>query len=93
SATTGVTSMPELASASRRLGNRYRDQKLARCRQLLGRSPSETAAAQPSPDYRDRYQQLTGSSLWECPICHQGRMLVVEILAGVGRRPATVDTS
>jgi hypothetical protein len=75
------------------LGNRHRQQKLARCRQLLGMSPSETPAAGPSPDYRDRYQQLTGSSLWECPICHQGRLRVVEILAAVHRRPAITDTS
>jgi hypothetical protein len=75
------------------LGNRHRQQKLAHCRQLLGLSPSETPAAEPSRDYRDRYQQLTGSSLWECPVCRQGRMRVVEILAGVGRRPATADTS
>jgi hypothetical protein len=77
----------------RLLGNRYREQKLARCRQLLGRSPSEAPAAEPPPDYRDRYQQLTGSCLWECPICHQGRMRVVEILAGIDGRPAITDTS
>ncbi len=75
------------------LGNRYRGRKLARCRQLLGRSPSDNPAVGPSQDYRHRYQQITGSSLWECPICHQGRMLVVEILAGVGWRPAIVHTS
>jgi hypothetical protein len=75
------------------LGNRHRQQKLARCRQLLGMSPSETPAAEPSRDYRDRYQQLTGSSLWECPVCRQGRMLVVEILAAVHRRRAIADSS
>ena len=75
------------------LGNRYRERKLARCRQLLGMAPSETAPAESSPDYRDRYQQLTGSSLWECPVCHRGRMLVVQILAGLEGRPPIVDTS
>jgi len=75
------------------LGNRYRQQKLARCRELLGMRPSEAPAAEASPDYRDRYQQLTGSSLWECPVCHRGRMLVVRTLDGVGGRPAIVDTS
>ena len=54
------------------LGNRYREQKLARCRELLGMRPSETPPAEASPDYRDRYHQLTGSSLWECPVCHRG---------------------
>jgi hypothetical protein len=31
-------------------------------------------------DYRARYEELTGSSLCECPVCHQGRMLVIEIV-------------
>ncbi|MEK7731771.1 MAG: IS91 family transposase [Planctomycetota bacterium] len=75
------------------LGNRYRQQKLARCRQLLGMSAVGGPVAEPCPDYRDRYQQLTGCSLWQCPACHQGRMLVVEILAGVPRRPAIADSS
>ena len=75
------------------LGNRYRRQKLARCRQLLGMAPVEISDAEPSQDYRDRYQQLTGSSLWECPVCRQGRMRVVEILERLDRRPAITDTS
>jgi integrase/recombinase XerD len=32
----------------------------------------------------ERYEKLTGSSLWQCPICRQGRMLVTQILP---RRP------
>ncbi len=75
------------------LGNRYREQKLARCRELLGMRPSETPTAETCPDYRDRYQQLTGSSLWECPVCRRGRMLVVRTLDGLDGRPALVDTS
>ena len=61
------------------LGNRYRTEKLEHCRHLLGMVPRE----QDSPtevaelDYRDRYQALTGSSLWECPACHRGRMIAV----------------
>jgi len=35
-------------------GNRHRTAKLARCRQLLGMSPSGPVAA--SPDYRDRHE-------------------------------------
>ena len=75
------------------LGNRHRAQKLARCRQLLGMPAPQPPAAEPSPDYRDRYQQLTGSSLWQCPVCHQGRLRVVETLARSPRRPAITDTS
>jgi len=40
--------------------------------------------ARPRPDYRDRYEALTGISLWECPACHQGRMVLVEVLAPGG---------
>jgi len=75
------------------LGSRYREQKLARCRELLGMRPPEIPPAEACPDYRDRYQQLTGSSLWECPVCQRGRMLVVRILPGPDGRPALVDTS
>ena len=64
------------------LGNRYRKEKLAQCRRLLGMSPP-SAHTNPSPAekaYRDRYEELTGKSLHQCPQCQQGRMLVVEIL-------------
>ena len=76
------------------LGNRYRKEKLERCRHLLGMvplqpdSPTEVAEL----DYRDRYQALTGSSLWECPACHRGRMIVIgEIPPGIV--PTSIDTS
>jgi putative transposase len=72
------------------LGNRYRQQKLARCRQLLGMAPPVEA---PVPeDYRDQHEQLTGSSLRECPLCHRGRMLIVETLTP-HRASASKDTS
>ena len=61
------------------LGNRHRAHKLARCRQLLGMPVSESIAAERSRDYRDRYEHLTGISLRDCPVCQQGRMLVVEV--------------
>jgi hypothetical protein len=72
------------------LGNRFRQQKLARCRQLLGMTPPVDA---PAPeDYRDRHEQLTGSSLRECPLCHRGRMVMVEALEP-HRSPAIRNTS
>jgi len=64
------------------LGNRFRKEKLTQCRCLLGMSPP-SEQTNPSPtekDYRDRYEELTGNSLHQCPQCQQGRMLVVEIL-------------
>lgn len=62
------------------LANRYRQQKLARCRDLLGMSAPEPAASEVSNHYRERYEELTGCSLWQCPVCHQGRMLLIKIL-------------
>ena len=76
------------------LGNRYRKEKLEQCRRLLGMVPLEpdspTEAAE--LDYRDRYQALNGSSLWECPACHRGRMIVIGEIPP-GSIPARIDTS
>jgi hypothetical protein len=73
------------------LGNRYRQEKLARCRQLL-RMPPAAESGEPPQDYRDRHQELTGTSLRECPVCHRGRMFMVETLAA-HRSPVIKDTS
>ena len=62
------------------LANRYREQKLARCRELLGMPAPESADSEASKDYSQRCKELTGFSLWECPVCHQGRMLIIQIL-------------
>ena len=76
------------------LANRYREQKLARCRDLLGMPAPEPAASEASKDYRERYEELTGCSLSQCPVCHQGRMLVIEILPrSAHRKMAITDTS
>jgi hypothetical protein len=72
------------------LGNRYRQEKLARCRHLLGMAPPVEALV--PQDYRDQHEQLTGSSLRECPICHRGRMVTFETLAP-HRSPAIQNTS
>jgi hypothetical protein len=72
------------------LSNRHRDEKLALCRQLLEMPPSDrnpVAPDEPS-DYCRLYEQLTGHSLKQCPVCQQGRMVEVEILA-----PTLGDTS
>jgi hypothetical protein len=77
------------------LANRYREQKLARCRELLDMPVPEPPTSEVSKDYRERYEELTGSSLLECPVCHQGRMLVIEILPRSPHRHVTPikDTS
>jgi len=62
------------------LANRNRALKLQRCRQLLDVPAPAPAPADEPADYRDRYQRLTGVSLWECPHCGRGRMICIETL-------------
>jgi putative transposase/transposase-like zinc-binding protein len=77
------------------LANRYREQKLARCRELLAMPAPQPATSEASKDYHERYEELTGASLWQCPVCHQGRMLVIQILPRSPHRHLTPikDTS
>jgi hypothetical protein len=60
------------------LANRYRAVKLARCRQLLAQPTPAVRLPDASPDYRDRYEQLTGKSLRDCPQCGHGHMVCIE---------------
>jgi hypothetical protein len=75
------------------LGNRYRAQKLARCRDLLGMPVPEPSRAPSAKDYRDRYEDLTGHSLRQCPACRQGEMIIIETFDGVTGPPPYRDTS
>ena len=76
------------------LGNRYREAKLARCRQLLGMPACAPPASEPTKDCLDRYEELTGSSLRECPVCHQGRMVRIAVLLPSPKcQTAITDTS
>jgi hypothetical protein len=75
------------------LGNRCREEKLARCRQLLAMPQPEPSACDAAADYRDRYEQITGASLTECPACHHGRMLVIEVITASKPCPTICDTS
>jgi hypothetical protein len=78
------------------LGNRYRQQKLALCRRLLGMQmpAQQPIASPPEKDYRDRYEELTGRSLHQCPECRQGHMLIVGVLPrSAFRFPETVNSS
>jgi hypothetical protein len=75
------------------LGNRYRKDKLARCRELIGMSKLEPLADQANKDYRDTYQELTGISLCQCPVCHLGRMVLFRALRPITSVPAIIDTS
>jgi hypothetical protein len=46
-----------------------------------------------SADYRDRFEALSGQSLWECPHCHIGIMVVVDCVARPKVCQAVPDTS
>ena len=60
------------------LANRHRALKLARCRRLLAEPAPAVKLPEAPLDYRDRYEQLTGKSLRDCPKCAQGRMVCIE---------------
>jgi len=72
------------------LANRYRKQKLARCRELLNMPPPEPHC-HVKKDYRDRYEELTGKSLKTCPVCHQGQMVITEVFQAGGIPPPIWD--
>jgi hypothetical protein len=75
------------------LGNRCREEKLARCRQLLAMPQPEPSACEAAADYRDRYEEITGTSLTECPACHHGCMLVIDVIKAIKPCPSIHDTS
>ena len=62
------------------LGNRYREQNVAKVRELLGQELAPGNQPDKDIDYRDRYEQLTGESLVHCPVCRRGQMLLTRKL-------------
>jgi Putative transposase/Transposase zinc-binding domain len=75
------------------LCNRYREQKLARCRELLGMQTDSPSTRERSDDYRDHYGAVTGTSLMECPVCHHGHMVLLEVLPRAKNHRYCWDTS
>jgi hypothetical protein len=61
------------------LANRHRAEKLLRCRELLAVPAPVVDQSNEPLDYRDHYEQLTGRSLRDCPLCGQGHMVCIEI--------------
>ena len=60
------------------LANRCREAKIATCRRLLSEPIPTIEESSEREDYRDRYEQLTGKSLRDCPICGKGHMVCIE---------------
>jgi hypothetical protein len=78
------------------LGNRHREEKLTQCRRLLKMEPKPPVVAtdvETPSDYQDRYEALTGKSLHECPVCCQGRMIIVKQIMRPAPSPIIIDTS
>ena len=75
------------------LANRYRQQKLARCRQLLAMPHPEPSDNHAAEDYRHQYQELTGASLTQCPVCQRGHMVIIEVLQPAKPCRPIYDTS
>jgi Putative transposase len=75
------------------LGNRYREEKLTQCRELLGMSRPEPVHDKTDKDYRHRYEELTGVSLIECPVCCLGRMTPFRDLRPFTTASSFMDTS
>jgi hypothetical protein len=63
------------------LGNRGRVTKLAQCRRPCAPSSSLSSASPLPSDYRGASTHLTTRSLLVCPVCQQGSMLRIEVLA------------
>lgn len=57
------------------LATRHVQDKIATCRQLLHVDPVTLPLPTPPSDWRSLYQQLTGTSLDQCPLCQQGHMV------------------
>jgi putative transposase/transposase-like zinc-binding protein len=74
------------------LGNRYREQNLAKVRELLGQQPAPDHQPDKHIDYRERYEQLTGDSLLQCPACQRGQMLLTHTLPAASPQRA-LDSS
>ena len=74
------------------LGNRYRKSNLVRCREFLGQTQEPAPTTDPSIDYRDRYERLTGHSLRECPSCHCDQMVTLYVMPPRSA-PAILDSS
>jgi len=62
------------------LCHRYREQKLKRCRELLGMTRLSSSTDRQSDDYRDRYETVVGVSLKECPVCHRRCTVAIEVI-------------
>jgi hypothetical protein len=69
------------------LANRYRQEKLELCRRLIEQSRGEVSSAC-SEAARASQEQTVAPAAFRCPVCQQGRMIILESL-----RPAADNTA
>ena len=62
------------------LCNRFREEKLTRCRELLGMATQPPSPDGATNDHRDQCEAVMEHPLKECPACHHGHMIVVEAI-------------
>jgi hypothetical protein len=77
------------------LSNRDREEKLAACRQLLGMppvNPEPVAGDQPIDYDVNHVLEQIRSSLRNCPVCEEGRMVVIEVVPPGANAPV-IDSS
>jgi Putative transposase/Transposase zinc-binding domain len=74
------------------LGNRHRKEKLELCRKCLA-MPEPVPQPEALADYRDRVEQAPGISLRLCPVCRQGTMIAIRVLAPQIQRSPFQDSS
>ena len=66
------------------LGNRCRHKNLTRCRALLDQPEPETS---PPESVEAMMLRLTGNDIQRCPVCRQGRLRVILVLAPILTSP------
>ena len=54
---------------------------------------SEPVHDEADEDYRHRYEEITGVSLFECPVCRLGRMTLFRAIRPLRTAPSYMDTS
>jgi hypothetical protein len=78
------------------LANAQREQKLALCRKLLGVEPAEVPQQASGDALETSNASLVAASFTICPVCGQGRMVVIEVMGPIGapRQPVpAIDSS
>jgi hypothetical protein len=53
----------------------------------------EASACDAAADYRDRYEEIPGTSLTQCPAYHHGCMLIIDVIKAIKPCLSIRDTS